>query len=74
MKRTKAKYPSGWTERKVRRVLKHYESQTQDLAVQEDEEASQLRGQALIVVPKRLVPQITRLIQRDRSRSNRAVK
>jgi hypothetical protein len=66
-------------------VLKHYESQllnkpvsrltqTEDEAILEDEEASKLKDQTLIVVPKKLVPQITRLIQRERSRSSRLLK
>jgi hypothetical protein len=37
MKQTK--YPAGWNERKVRRVLKHYESQTEAEAISEDEAA-----------------------------------
>lgn len=31
------KFPSGWDEQKVRRVLRHYEEQTEDDAVREDE-------------------------------------
>jgi hypothetical protein len=33
------KYPAGWNERKVRKVLKHYESQTEEQAIAEDEAA-----------------------------------
>lgn len=70
MKETK--YPAGWNERKVRRVLKHYDSQTEDEAVAEDEAAFELKDQTVMVVPKRLVPEITRLIERRRPRSSRA--
>jgi hypothetical protein len=66
-----SKYPSGWNERKVR-VLKHYDSQTEDAAIAEDEGAFELKDQTVMVVPKRLVPEITRLIERRRSRANRA--
>jgi galactitol-specific phosphotransferase system IIB component len=69
MKQTK--YPAGWNERKIRRVLRHYEFQTEDEAIREDEAAAELKGQTLIVVPKKLVPEITRLIEKRRSRSNR---
>jgi hypothetical protein len=48
-------------------VLEHYEGQTEAEAVAEDEAAFQLRGQTVMVVPKRLVPQITRLIEGRRS-------
>jgi hypothetical protein len=47
-------------------VLEHYEGQTEDEAVAEDEAAFQLRGQTVMVVPNRLVPEITRLIERRR--------
>lgn len=70
MKQTK--YPAGWNERKIRRVLKHYDSQTEDEAVAEDDAAFELKDQAVMVVPKKLVPEITRLIERRRPRSGRA--
>lgn len=65
MKRNR--FPVGWNEGRVRRVLEHYERQTEDEAVAEDEAASQLRGQTVMVVPQRLVPEITRLIEGRRS-------
>jgi hypothetical protein len=49
-------------------VLEHYEEQTEDEAALEDEAAFKLRGRAVMVVPKRLVPEIARLIERRRSR------
>jgi len=64
MKRNR--FPAGWNEARVRRVLEHYEGQTEDEAVAEDEAAFQLRGQTVMVVPNRLVPEITRLIERRR--------
>ena len=66
------KYPSGWNERKVRKVLKHYESQTEEQAIAEDEAAYELRDQTVMVVPKKLVPEITRLIAKRRPGSGRA--
>jgi hypothetical protein len=68
------KYPTGWNEPKVRKVLKHYESQTEDEAIAEDEAAFELKDQAVMVVPKKLVPKITRLIEQQRPRSSRASK
>ena len=66
------KYPAGWNERKVRRVLKHYESQTDEQAVAEDEAAFELKDQTVMVVPKKLVPEITKLIAKRRPVSSRA--
>ena len=61
------RFPAGWNAASVRRVLEHYERQTEDEALAEDEAAFQLRGQTVMVVPKRLVPEITRLIEKRRS-------
>ena len=70
MKRNR--FPAGWNEARVRRVLEHYEQQTEDEAVAEDEAAFRLRDQTVMVVPKLLVPAITRLIER-RGPSRQAV-
>jgi hypothetical protein len=34
-------FPAGWDEERVRRVLEHYENQTDDEALAEDEAASE---------------------------------
>jgi hypothetical protein len=34
---SQSKFPEGWGEEKVRRVLAHYEEQTEDEALAEDE-------------------------------------
>ena len=60
------KLPRGWDEERVRRVLKHYENQTEDEAVAEDEAAYQAEGQTVMIVPTELVPAIGRLIARRR--------
>ena len=65
MKRNR--FPAGWNEARVRKVLEHYEVQTEDETAAEDEAAFRLRGQTVMVVPKRLVPEITRLIEGRRS-------
>jgi hypothetical protein len=37
---TRTAFPAGWDEARVRRVLEHYESQSDEEAVAEDEAAS----------------------------------
>jgi hypothetical protein len=61
------RFPTGWDEARVQRVLEHYEKQTEDEAVAEDEAAFRLRGHTVVLVPKRLVPDVTRLIEARRS-------
>src|SRR3989441_10738076 len=63
----KNRFPSGWDEARVRTVLEHYEQQTDDEAVAEDEAAFRARGQTVMVVPQRLVPAITKLITREKT-------
>ena len=59
------RFPTGWDEARVRTLLEHYESQTEEEAVAEDEAAFRRRDQTVMVVPKGLVPTITKLITRE---------
>lgn len=67
----KPHYPPGWDEAMVRRVLEHYEKQTEDEAVAEDEAALVAEGSTVMIVPTKLVPKITALISKSQ-RSNGA--
>jgi hypothetical protein len=62
----KERFPPGWDAQRVQRVLEHYESQTEDEAVAEDEAAFTAEGQTVMVVPTELVPEIRELIARRR--------
>ena len=61
-KTSKSRFPRGWDERKVKSVLRHYENQTPEEAVVEDEAAFGRPSHTLMKVPARLVPAIRRLI------------
>ena len=69
--RKQNRFPAGWSEARVRSVLEHYEAQMDDEAVAEDEAALRRRDQTVMVVPKRLVPAITKLITRTETPSAR---
>ena len=60
-------YPKGWDEDRVKRVLKHYESQTDNEAAAEDESAWEDTSQTFIEVPNDLVPTVRELIARKAS-------
>lgn len=60
-------YPKGWDEERVRRVLAHYEEQSEEEAVAEDEAASETAGQTFIEVPNELIPAIREMIARHRA-------
>lgn len=55
------KFPSGWDEEKVRRVLAHYEEQTEVDALLEDE-AGVERSDTVMNVPHDLVSKVRELI------------
>ena len=59
------RFPKGWNEARVREVLEHHESQTEEEAVAEDEAAFRRRDHTVVVVPKGLVPAITKLVARE---------
>ena len=64
MKQTK--FPQGWDEVRVQRLLAHYETQTEAEAVAEDEAAFDAPDQALVGVPRELVPAVRALIAKHR--------
>jgi hypothetical protein len=56
------KYPREWDEDRIKKVVNHYESQSEDDAVSEDEAAYEHDGQTIMEVPSELVPQVRDLI------------
>jgi hypothetical protein len=65
--RKKKKFPPGWDEARVRRLIAHYEQQGEDEQVAEDEAAQEAPGQTLMAVPTELVPAVRELIARKSS-------
>lgn len=62
-----SKFPPGWDEERVRKVLAHYEEQTEDEAVAEDEAAFENQTHTVMEVPHELVPAIRELIAKHRA-------
>jgi len=60
---TANKYPPGWNEPRVRRVLEYYESQSDEEAAAEIESASE---RTTMEVPVALVPAVRKLIAKRR--------
>ena len=57
-----SKFPKGWDEERVKRVLDHYKNQTEDEAVAEDEAAWEDTSQTFVEVPNELVPAVRELL------------
>ena len=68
-----SRFPAGWDEARVKRVLAHCEEQSEEEAVAEDEAAAEDSTQALMEVPRELVPAIRELIAK-RGRTKRSTR
>ncbi len=55
-------FPPGWDEERVRKVLGHYENQSEEEAVAEDEAAYENPKQTLMEIPNELVPAVRELL------------
>ena len=64
---SKTKFPPGWDEERVRRVLDHYEHQSDEEAVAEDEAAFESPTHTAMEVPVDLVPKIREMIARRKT-------
>jgi len=56
------KFPSGWDNERVQKVIAYYEEQTEDEAVAEDEAAFEQQLQTTMEIPQELVPVVRELI------------
>jgi hypothetical protein len=56
------RFPPGWDEARVKRVLAHYESQSDEKATAEDEKAFKDKKHAVIEVPIELMPVIREIL------------
>jgi hypothetical protein len=62
-----SKFPPGWDEDRVKRVLAHYEAQSEDEAIAEDEAAYEAQDQTVMEVPTDLVPAVRDLIAKRKT-------
>ena len=62
-----SRYPKGWDEHRVRQVLEHYESQSDEESVAEDEAAWEATTHTAMEVPVDLVDEVRGLIAKRRA-------
>jgi hypothetical protein len=55
------KFPKGWNDAKIRRVLAHYEKQSEEDSVLEDESGVGA-SETVMSVPRDLVPKVREMI------------
>jgi hypothetical protein len=64
-----SRFPPGWDEARVQRVLEQCESQSEIEAVAEDEAAFESSVETMMSVPHELVPEVRELIARRKKRA-----
>jgi hypothetical protein len=57
-----SQFPPGWDDKQIQKVIAHYESQTEEEAVAEDEAAFKDQTQTVMEIPTELVPMVRELI------------
>ena len=62
-----SKFPEGWNEERVRRVLEHYENQSDEEAVAEDQAAYEPTTHTAMDIPVELVPEVRELLAKRRA-------
>ena len=62
-----SKFPPGWDEARIRRVLEHYEGQSAAAAAAADAAAFAEQGQTVMVIPNELVPAVRMLLASNES-------
>ena len=62
-----SKFPPGWSADRVKRVLEHYEAQSEEEAVAEDEAAFEQSDETTMGVPNELVPVVRELIAKRKA-------
>ncbi len=63
---TNNRFPPGWDEERVRKLLAHYDGQSEEEAVAEDEAALEDVAQTVIEIPTELLPAVRKLLTEHR--------
>ena len=60
------KFPPGWDEKRVKDLIAHYESQTEDEEFADIEAVREAENITLMEIPTELVPEVEALLARKR--------
>ena len=65
MTTNKNQFPPGFDEAKIKMIIEHYENQTEEEAVEEDESILTNEQQTMMQIPNNLVPIVRELIAQN---------
>jgi hypothetical protein len=60
------RFPAGWDKERTSRVIAHYEGQSEEDAVSEDERVLRDENQAVFKIPSELAPAVRKLLAKHR--------
>lgn len=63
----KQKFPPGWNEKRVKKLIAHYENQTEEEEFADIETARKAKDVTLMAIPTELVPEVRALLARKSS-------
>jgi hypothetical protein len=66
VKKDPNKYPPGWNYQKAKRIARYYDEQNDDEIVAEIEAAYQSPDSVMIQIPRKLLPAVRKLIERQK--------
>ena len=58
-------FPPAFNEEKIKKIIEHYENQSEDEAVAEDETIMTYKEQTMMQIPNNLVPVVRELISQN---------
>jgi hypothetical protein len=58
------KFPPGWDQDRVQKLIAHYDRMSDDELIAEDEASQETEGQTMMMVPTDLVPAVREMIAR----------
>lgn len=67
-----SRFPKGWDESRIRAVISHYENQTEEEAIAEDDAMFGSGAQTMMGVPTELVGEVRAMIAKHEQRSPRS--
>ncbi len=67
----KQKLPKGWTEERIMKIIEHYENQSDDEAIAEDEAGFSREATCLVEVDRSMLPAVRRAIAREQAKRKR---
>ena len=63
----KQKFPPGWNEQRVKKLIAYYENQTEDEEFADIEAAREAEDITLMAIPTELVPAVRAILAREQS-------